>query len=149
MSITFFDPSRTFRGAVLGHAARFRPAAKALLLAGTLPRPVAARSVEKVHSVTYLSGPEGGITRETDLPCGGGSTSDPEVPFPHCTPHHSSRPPRRATEHAGGRSGHPPRSAGGHPVDSWRLVIRLPVSIHLVLSLTCKCAAHLMATKLP
>eukprot|EP01048_Picozoa_sp_COSAG05_P000212 COSAG05_NODE_6_length_45604_cov_26.489660_2_plen_177_part_00 len=29
------------------------------------------------------------------------------------------------------------------------LVIRLPVSIHLVLSLTCRCAAHLMASVLP
>ena len=61
-----------------------------------------------------------------------GSTSDPEVPNDHCPPRRSSRPPRRATEHAGGRSGDPARSAGGHPVDSWRPVIRLPVSIHLV-----------------
>ena len=29
------------------------------------------------------------------------------------------------------------------------LVIRLPVSIHLVVSLTCRCAAHLMADRIP
>ena len=54
-----------------------------------------------------------------------GSKSDPEVSNGHCPPRRSSRPPRRATEHAGGRTGHPPRSAGGNPVDSWRPVIRI------------------------
>ena len=68
-----------------------------------------------VHTVTAF-------INNTNL-AGGGSTSNPEVPNPHCTPRRSSRPPRRATEHAGGRSRDPPRSAGGHPVDSWRPVI--------------------------
>ena len=52
-------------------------------------------------------------------------------------------------EHAGGRCGHPARSAGGNPVDSWRPVIRLLVSVHLVLRPPCRCAAHLMADKIP
>ena len=140
---------RTFRGPVLGHAARFRLAVKALLLADHLPNNIAARSVDLVHYLKGLRGAACRFTQETDLPCERGSKSDPEVPNGHCPPRRSTRPPRRATEHAGGRSGHPARSAGGHPVDSWRLVIRLPVSIHLVLSLTCRCAAHLMADRIP
>ena len=140
---------RTFRGPVLGHAARFRLAVKALLLADHLPNNIAARNGRKVHRVSHLRGAEGGLAHETDAPCGRGSTSDPEVPNDHCPPRRSSRPPRRATEHAGGRTGHPTGSAGGNPVDSWRPVIRLPVSIHLVLSLTCRCAAHLMADRIP
>ena len=139
---------RTFRGPVLRHAARFRPAVKALLIDDHLPNNIAARSGHLVHYLKDLGEGEGGNAQETDAPCGRGSTSDPEVPNDHCPPRRSSRPPRRATEHVGGRCGHPPRSAGGHPVDSWRPVIRLPVSIHLVLSLTCRCAAHLMATVL-
>jgi len=140
---------RTFRNAVLGHAARFRPAVNALLVADHLPNNIAARSGHLVHYLKDLGEGEGGYAQETDLPCERGSKSDPEVPNGHCPPRRSSRPPRRATEHAGGRTDHPTGSAGGHPVDSWRPVIRLPVSIHLVLSLTCRCAAHLMATKIP
>ena len=114
---------RTFRGAVLGHAARYRLAVKALLVVDHLPNNIAARNGRKVHRVSHLRGGEGGLAHETDAPCGGGSTSDPDVPNRHCPPRLSTRPPRRATEHAGGRSRDPPRSAGGHPVDSWRLVI--------------------------
>ena len=120
---------RTFRGAVLGHAARYRLAAKALLLADHLPNNIAARNGSLLHRVSQLWGGEGGLTHETDAPCGRGSRSDPDVVNRHYPPRRSTRPPRRATEHAGGRSGHPARSAGGHPVDSWRLVIRLSVSI--------------------
>ena len=140
---------RTFRGPVLGHAARFRLAVKALLLADHLPNNIAARNGRKVHRVSHLRGAEGGLAHETDAPCGGASTSDPDVPNRHRPPRRCTRPPRRATEHAGGRSGHPARSAGGHPVDSWRLVIRLPVSIHLVLSLTCSCAGHPTPHRIP
>ena len=140
---------RTFRGPVLGHAARFRLAVKALLLADHLPNNIAARNGSLLHRVSHLRGAKGGLAHETDAPCGRGSTSDPDVPNRHYPSRRSTRPPRRATEHAGGRSCDPARSAGGHPVDSWRLVIRLPVSIHLVLSLTCRCAAHLMADRIP
>ena len=134
---------------VLGHAARFRLAVKALLLADHLPNNIAARNGRKVHRVSHLRGAEGGLAHETDAPCGGASTSDPDVPNRHRPPRRCTRPPRRATEHAGGRSCHSPRSAGGHPVDSWRLVIRLPVSIHLVLSLTCSCAGHPTPHRIP
>ena len=113
----------TFRGAVLGHAARYRLAVKALLVVDHLPNNIAARSGHLVHYLKDLGEGEGGYAQETDLPCERGSKSDPEVPNGHCLPRRSSRPPRRATEHAGGRSRDPPRSAGGHPVDSWRPVI--------------------------
>ena len=83
---------RTFRGAVLGHAARFRPAAKALLVADHLPNNIAARSGHLVHYLKDLREGEGGYEQETDAPCGGGSTSDPEVPNDHCPPRRSSRP---------------------------------------------------------
>ena len=51
---------RTFRGPVLGHAARFRLAVKALLLADHLPNNIAARNGRKVHRVSHLRGAEGG-----------------------------------------------------------------------------------------
>ena len=123
-------------------AAVFCHAVSELLLAGHLPKNIAARNGSLLHRAIQLWGAEGGLAHETDAPCGRGSRSDPDVANRHYPPRRCTRPPRRATEHAGGRSGHPARSAGGHPVDGWRPVIRLPVFIHLVLSLTCSCAGH-------
>ena len=115
----------------LGDAAVFCDAVSELLLAGHLPKNIAARNGSLLHRAIQLWGAEGGLAHETDAPCGRGSRSDPDVAYRHYPPRRCTRPPRRATEHAGGRSGHPARSAGGHPVDGWRPVIRLPVSIYI------------------
>ena len=131
------------RSQVLRRAAGFRPVVKALLVDDHLPNNIAARSGHLVHYLKDLGEGEGEYAQETDAPCGRGSTSDPEVPNDHCPPRRSSRPPRRATEHDGGRCGHPRGRQVAILSTAGVLVIRLPVSIHLVLSLTCRCAAHL------